>query len=40
MLAKGFVASGLAERDGKDFATVSEVKSAVDYNEKEAKKLF
>lgn len=38
--AKGFVASGLAERDGKDFATVSEVKSAVDYNEKEAKKLF
>lgn len=40
MPAKGFVASGLAERDGKDFATVSEVKSAVDYNEKEAKKLF
>lgn len=38
--AKGFVSSGLAERDGKDFADAAYVKSAVDYNEKDAKKLF
>lgn len=38
--AKGFVSSGLAERDGKDFVDAAYVKSAVDYNEKEAKKLF
>lgn len=38
--AKGFVSSGLAERNGKDFADAAYVKSAVDYNEKDAKKLF
>ncbi|WP_304651928.1 peptide ABC transporter substrate-binding protein [uncultured Ligilactobacillus sp.] len=38
--AKGFVSSGLAERDGKDFVDAAYVKSAVDYDEKDAKKLF
>ncbi|QCQ03296.1 peptide ABC transporter substrate-binding protein [Ligilactobacillus animalis] len=38
--AKGFVSSGLAERNGKDFVDAAYVKSAVDYNEKDAKKLF
>lgn len=38
--AKGFVASGLAERDGKDFADAAYEKSGVEYNKSEAKKLF
>lgn len=38
--AKGFVSSGLAERNGKDFVDAAYVKSAVEYNEKDAKKLF
>ncbi|WGN90002.1 peptide ABC transporter substrate-binding protein [Ligilactobacillus faecis] len=38
--AKGFVSSGLAERNGKDFADAAYVKSGVDYNKAEAKKLF
>ena len=38
--AKGFVSSGLAEYNGTDFTTAAYVKSAVNYDKKEAKKLF
>lgn len=38
--AKGFVSSGLATYNGTDFTTASYVKSAVNYDTKEAKKLF
>lgn len=39
-VAKGYVSSGLAKQNGKDFADTAYVKSAVTYNKAEAKKLW